>query len=239
MIEKTIKTTAGKLLIKIPTQLHEITLGQMMALQENPDIKDIDAISILSGVSVDELNNVTNYADFHELGDAILLLAGKIRQLYNISEIPKEITISLPGNDGSQGKKIKIKVPQNLSVEPVGAFMAARDIIAEEINTFIKKHGEENWQDNFNPSLKACCQVLSQYFYCRVTGNAYNEYAVEEFANEIKKLRVTEALPISLHFFFCYPNLSKPKTNFWLRLLPRSKKGLAYRPSKSLNISIP
>lgn len=239
MIERTIKTTNGKLLVKIPTQLNEVTLGQMMALQENPDVKDIEAISILAGISIDELNNVTNYADFHELGDSILSLAGQIRHLYTISEIPKEIVFALPGKAGSSTKKTKVKVTHNLSIEPVGAFMATRDIIAEEINNFIKKHGEENWQDRFNPSLKACCQVLAQYFYCSATGDTYNEYAVEEFTNEIKKLRVTEALPISQHFFSCYPNLSKRKISFWHRLLPRSKKGRAYRPSKSLNISIP
>jgi hypothetical protein len=239
MIEKTIKTTSGKLRVKIPTQLDELTLGQMMALQENPEIKDIEAISILSGISLDDLHNVTNYQDFHELGNSILSLAAQISHLYTITSIPKQIEFVLPLKDGFPAKKTKVKVMQNLSIEPVGAFMAARDIITDEINTFIKKHGEENWREHFNPSLKTCCEVLAQYFYCAATGNTYNEYNANAFTSEVKKLRVTEALPISRHFFSCYPNLSKPKTSFWRRLLPNSKKGQGYKPSKSLNISIP
>jgi hypothetical protein len=48
MIEKTLKTTTGKLHIKIPTQLSDVTLGQMMAMQAKPNLNDIEAISILS-----------------------------------------------------------------------------------------------------------------------------------------------------------------------------------------------
>jgi hypothetical protein len=128
---------------------------------------------------------------------------------------------------------------QNLSVEPAGAFMAARDIIAEEINMHIKTHGEDDWQEHFNPSLNACCQVLAQYFYCRATGKKYNEYEVESFIDEVKKLRVTEALPISKHFFSCYQSLSIAKTSFWHRLLQYLKKERASSRSRNLNISTP
>jgi hypothetical protein len=121
-------------------------------------------------------------------------------------------------------------------VEPSGAFMAARDIIADEINEHIKKYGEDNWKDNFNPSLKACCQVLAHYFFCRVTNKRYNEYEAEEFTNEIKKLRVTEALPISKHFFTCYPSLSKRKTNIWFPFLQFWKKRQVLNRLKGLNI---
>ncbi|HEX8023645.1 hypothetical protein, partial [Mucilaginibacter sp.] len=141
------------------------------------------------------------------------------------------------GTDGTSPQTIRVKVMQNLSVEPAGAFMAARDIIAEEISTHIKTHGEDDWQEYFNPSLNACCQVLAQYFYCRATGKKYNEYEVESFIDEVKKLRVTEALPISKHFFTCYPSLSIAKTNFWHRLLPRSKKERVSNRSKNSNTS--
>ncbi len=106
------------------------------------------------------------------------------------------------------------------------------------INTLEIDHGEDNWQEYFNPSLNACCQVLAHYFYTRVTGKMYNEYEAEDFVNEVKKLRVTEALPIAKHFFTCYPNLSKPKTACWHRLRQFWKKEPGYKPSKSLNTSI-
>ena len=212
MIEKTLKTTDSKLLIKIPTTLSEITLGQMMDMQEKQYLNDLDAISILSGIPMDELKNVRNMDDFQAFGEVVLSLSTQIKSLYNSDAIPRKVEFTL-----SQ-RKITVSVAYNLSVEPAGAFMAARDIIADEINETIKLYGEETWKEYFNPSLKACCHVLAHYFYCRATGKPYNEYQAEEFTAEIKKLRVTEALPLAKHFFTCYPNLLKPKRSFFQRL---------------------
>jgi hypothetical protein len=191
MIEKTLKTTQGKLKVKIPTILNEVTLGQMMEMQDKDDLDDLDAISILSGISKNELLNVSNFNDFQDFGDHIQSLAHQINYLYISTIVPEKITFTL-------GKrKVAINVIRNLSVEPAGAFLAAREIIAEEINEHIKLYGEEDWQERFQPSLKACCNVLAQYFFCKVTGKRYDEYEAEEFAEETKKLRVTEALPIA------------------------------------------
>ena len=233
MIEKTLKTTDGKLRVKIPTQLSDVTLGQMMAMQAKPQLNDIEAISILSGVAAEDLYSVKNIDDFQDFGDAVLSLSYQIKYLYNSETIPKQVTFYLPG----AVKPATVKVLQRLAVEPAGAFMAARDIIAEEINTHIKQYGENDWKENFNPSLNACCQVLAHYFFCRVTGEKYNEYKAEEFCNQVKNMRVTEALPIAKHFFTCYPNLSKPKTSYWHRLLRVWKKGQVSSRLKSLNIS--
>jgi hypothetical protein len=197
--------TSGYLNINLPDQLNEITIGQLMELQETPDLTDIEAISILSGISVEELKNVSNADDFQVFADVVSSLSHQITHLYNSDIIVEYITFN-PGKNS-----VKVKVIRDLSVEPAGAFMAARDIIAEEISTQKTKYGEDNFDGYFNPSLKACCQVLAQYFYCKVTGKKYNEYDAEEFCAEIKKLRVTEALPIAKHFFTCYPNLSNRK----------------------------
>jgi len=229
MIEKTLKTTYGKLKIKIPGDLSEMSLGQLMDIQEKPDLNDLEAISILSGLPVWQLNHVRRMDDLQVFGEHVLLLSQQIDQLYNSDAVPKKITLPM-------GKTID--VIQNLSIEPAGAFMAAREIISDEINGHIQQYGTENWQQNFNPSLKACCQVLAHYFFCRATGKKYNEYDAEEFCNQIKKLRVTEALPIAKHFFTCYPNLSKQRTAFFRRLLLRWRKKPGYNRSGSLNISI-
>ena len=233
MIQKTLKTTQGKLRISMPQQLSEVTLGQMMQLQEAPDLKDLDAISILSGVPAAELQNVSNADDFIDFADAVLGLSHQIKYLYDSDAMPKTITLDLGE------KQIKLDVLKNLAVEPAGAFMAARDVIADEIADHVKTYGEENWQDYFNPSLTACCKVLAYYFYCRATGNSFDEYAAAAFTDTIKKLRVTEALPIAKHFFMNFPSLSKQKTGFWHQLLQLLKKGLAYTLSKSLGISTP
>jgi hypothetical protein len=211
MIEKQLKTIDGKITIKIPSQIKEVTLAQLMQMQEKTELTDLDAISILSGKPIDELKNVLNFNDFDVFAEAILSLSNQIKYLYNSDEIPKKINLNI------DGKSVSVNIIKNLSVEPAGAFMAARDIIADEIKEHIEQHGEEDWQERFNPSLKACCQVLAHYFYCRATGNKYNEYKADEFADTIKTIGVTEALPIAKHFFMSYPNLSKPKTNYYQR----------------------
>jgi hypothetical protein len=233
MIEKTLKTTTGKIKVKIPSALNEVSLGQMMEMQENPGLNDLEAISILAEIPINELQNVCNIDDFSVFADTVLSLSNQIKYLYHSDEIPKKIAFTTYiGNP-------TINVTSNLSVEPAGAFMAARDIIADEINEHIKLYAQDDWQQYFNPSLKACCQVLAHYFFCRVTGKKYNEYEAEEFCNEVKKLRVTEALPIAKHFFSFYPSLSKQKTSFLHRFRRFWKKRQGYNHLKSLSISTP
>jgi len=233
MIERTVKTLTGQLSIKIPSALTELKLGQLMQMQAIEQLSDLDAISILSGTPVADLKNVVHFNEFDVFGDAILSLSGQIKYLYNAEAIPDKITFDI------DGKKVSVKVNRNLSIEPAGAFMASRDIIAEEISNHIKQHGDEDWQATFNPSLKACCQVLAQYFYCRATGSRYDEYKAEEFAETIKTLGVPEALPIARYFFMSFLGLSRPKTGFLQRLRQLWRKKQEYRLSKNLNISIP
>jgi hypothetical protein len=227
MIEKTVKTIDGKLKIKIPSLLSEITLGQMMAMQDAPQLNDLSAISILSSIPIQDLQNVCDIRDFDVFGETVLSLSGQIKYLYYTDDIPQKATFYV------DDKAVVVNVIRNLSVEPAGAFLAARDIIAEEINEHITLHGEENWKEHFNPSLKACCDVLAHYFYCKITGKKYNEYQVEEFYDTVKQLKITEALPIAKYFFLSYPNLSRPRTNFFRRLHPFWRKRPAFNRSKS------
>ena len=232
MIEKTLKTTDGKLQVRIPTAMDEITMAQLMAMQEKHYLDDLDAISILSGVSKEDLYSVRNIHDFHVFGDYVLSLSHQIKYLYNSDVMPRMVTFTL-------GKrKVPVVIMGNLSVEPAGAFLAARDIIADEINEHISLYGEEDWKEHFQPSLKACCQVLAHYFFCRATGKKYDEYEAEAFCDEIKKLRVTEALPIARHFFTCYPDLLKQRISFSQRLRQYWRGKLVSRRLKSSNTSI-
>lgn len=217
----------------MPTSLDEITLGQLMEMQEKDKLDDLDAISILSGVPKESLATVRSMDDFAVFGEHILSLSNQVKYLYESDVIPNKIKFDI------NGRQVTVRVMNNLSIEPAGAFLAAREIIADEISSHINLYSEEDWQEYFQPSLTACCQVLAHYFFCRATGKMYDEYAAEEFCEEIKKLRVTEALPIAKHFFTCYPVLSKPGTGFFQRLLRYWRKKPASARSKSLNISIP
>jgi hypothetical protein len=229
MIEKTFKTMDGNLRVRIPTILNEITLGQMIGMQEKHYLNDLDAISILSGIPKEELNNVINFDDFSIFGECVQSIVRQIKYLYNSDIVPHNVTFML-------GKrKVVVKVIHNLSVEPAGAFLAARDIIADEINANIMLYGEEKWKEHFQPSLKACGAVLAQYFFCRTTGKKYDEYEAEEFIEEVKKLRVTEALPIAKHFFTCYPDLLKQKIGFFQRLHLYWRRRQVLRRLKNLN----
>lgn len=212
MIKKTLKTITGSLTVTIPTSLNELKLGQLMAMQATENMNDLEAIHILSGISLQELKQVKSYAELEVFNDQVLALAVEIKKLYNSEAIPDTVTFTL------DGKPREVKVTKNLSVEPAGAFMASRDIIAEEINRHIALHGQDNWQESFNPSLHICSQVLAHYFYSRVTAMPYDEELAAQFTQQVEQLPVTQMLPIAKYFFLSYPNLSKPKTGYWPHL---------------------
>ncbi|WP_295772854.1 hypothetical protein [uncultured Mucilaginibacter sp.] len=233
MIQKKFKTITGELSVAIPEKLDEISLGQLMALQSASELSDLDAIQILSGVPLKNLKQVQDFNDFTEFNETISSLALQISSLYNSNQIPDEITFNI------DNKLRKVKVAKNLSVEPAGAFMAARDIIVEEMtrHAALNNNNDEDWEHSFNPSLKACSLILANYFYCRATQLPYDEELAEQFTAEIEKQPITSILPIAKYFFLSFPNLSKPKTGFWHRLRRLWNKGLALKTLKSSGIS--
>ncbi|MCC8409779.1 hypothetical protein LJ707_12640 [Mucilaginibacter sp. UR6-1] len=233
MIEKSVQTPKGKLSIRMPENLDEITLEQMIALQAAENLGDVEAISILSGVPADELKQVTNATELSIFNEQILKLAFAIKNLYNSDNIPQKVTFNINGN-------IKqVKVSNNLAIEPAGAYWAARDIIADEIAAHVKAFGEADWQANFSPALQACGKLLAQYFYCRATGKPYNEYEAAAFIDVINTMKVTEALPIAKHFFTCYPDLSRKKIGFWQQFRHLWRNVREYRRLKSLSTLTP
>ena len=220
-------------MVSIPENLQELSLKQLMAMQASENLNDLEAIHILSGVALNELQQIKDYNDLQIFNEQVLALANQIRELYASTAIPDVVKFNI------DNAIKKIKVIKNLAVEPAGAFMAAREIIAEEIKKHIDQHGESNWQQTFNPSLQACSQILAYYFYTRVTGLPYDEEPASLFVTEVEKLPVAQALPIARYFFLNFHNLSKPKTGFWHRLYQFWNKRLALRSSKNSNTSTP
>lgn len=210
MITKTLKTETGSLRVSIPENLNELTVGQLIEIQEAEGLTDLKTIAILSGTKEDELKSIYNFRDLSVFNDRVLSLSHQILHCYNYGKLPEYVTF------GKKKKKVfgftvekenRIRVIKNLTIEPAGAYLVTRDLIADEVNRHIEKYGEEDWRDKFIPSLKTRIMLLAHYFYCRVTGNLYNEQKAEEFKSEILKMPAQDMLPISSYFFLSYLNL--------------------------------
>jgi hypothetical protein len=133
----------------------------------------------------------------------------------------------------------KVKVIKNLSMEPAGAFLASKDLIADEINRHIDLYGEDDWKDNFVPDMNCIVMILAHYFYCRATGLPYSEQNAEDFRSEILKLPVQLALPIGRYFFLIYPNLLQQKVSLWEAMRQTWRKKRVLHRLKNSSTSTP
>lgn len=225
MITKTLRTISGKIKVTIPTDLTEITIGQMIAANKDPE----NACVIFAPILTKEvLDNVTDFNDLTDVRDRVLSLAHQIKYCYDAGLIPEYINFG----------QTRVKVIKDLSIEPAGAFLSARDIIATEINRHEELYGDE-WRAHFNPDLDCMAMVLAHYFYCRATGKLYVEKLAEEFKEEVLKLPLQTALPIARSFFLNYPNLFKPKTSLWERLRQSWRNAQVLRRLKSSSSTTP
>lgn len=232
MLQKTLKTTTGSLTVAIPEKLEEVNLGQLMELQATENLSDLQAISILSGIALSDLQDVKDMSGLQIFSHHITDLSAAIQNLYNSNSMPKKVIFKL--NDRPK----TVAVTSNLGIEPAGAFFAARDVITDEINDHVTRFGEDGWREQFNPSLRSCALILAHYFYCPATGQRYTEHGAEQFIEHVKRLPFTDALPIAKYFFLSFPNLSKPRISFWHRAQLCWKKRLALNRFKSLATSI-
>jgi hypothetical protein len=229
-----LKTLSGNIKIKIPTNLSEVTLGSMIEMQSLAD--GSNEIPLIPGLTAEIVENIIEYQDLIDIRERILSLAHQIKYCYIETKVPEYITIGT-----KQVKRFwyyktvpnRIKVINNLSIEPAGAYLSSRDLIVDEINKCIVEFGEDNWQTNFVPSLDACAGILANYFYCHATGQLWNEQKAEAFKSEILKLSIQDTLPIARFFFRNFNNLYKPKTPLWQVLRQIWKEKLALRRIKN------
>jgi hypothetical protein len=230
MISKTLRTTDGQIVIAIPSMLSELTLGMLIAMQN--DNSELETISILSGIDKEELCNVRNINDFELFRDHVLSLAHQISYESDNLTIPKSIII--------MGKKVD--VINNLSIEPAGAFMECRNIIADEINEHRLAYGDKEWDEyfeangkmpiDFKPSLNSAALILAHYLYCPATNLPYNEEKAEAFKSEALKLSMALTMPIAKYFFLSYPNLWKQKQSYLKVVIQLWKKRRELKRSK-------
>lgn len=240
MHTESLRTLTGKLNVTIPENLSELTIGQLIAIRSDDNLSDLKAISVLSGVDIDLLNNVSS-AELDRLRDRILSLAHQIKYCYEGQKLPEYVkfgTHRVKRFGFWLERENRIKVATNLSVEPAGAFLASKDLIAEEINRHIGLYGEDHWRDNFDPDIDTMASVLGHYFYCRVTKLPYNEQQAEQFKEQILKLPVQVALPIGRHFFLNYPDLLQQKHSLWQVFRQSLKRKLVSHRLKSSRSTI-
>lgn len=230
MITKKIKTTQGPLTIAIPNDIKEMSIGLLLALTPEPghSFSELEQLSILSGIPVEPkdfadldvmcLTDICNIADLRVFDEALQTIAYQLKHFVTVQEIPKQISFELPEKNIKRwfnlntGKALKIvPVLSNLGIAPAGAYLEAKELIKKEGERWERVKEQYGADIEFNPSIAAQIRLLSLYFYTPVTGNKFNTLRVAEFDEVIKKLPITQALPIARYFFLRYPNLSKEK----------------------------
>lgn len=234
MITKTIKTTSGPLKITIPSDIKELTIGKLMELTPVPghSFSELEQLSIFTGIPTGDkefdkreididvitLGDICNVDDLRVFDEALQTIAYQLKHFVTVQEIPKSITLDMPQDYVKRRwttfatKSLKtIPILSNLGIAPAGAYLEAKQLIKKEYERWEKVKEQYGEEIEFNPSIEAQIRLLSLYFYVPATGNKFNTLKVIEFDEVIKKLPITQALPIARYFFLRYPNLSRPK----------------------------
>jgi hypothetical protein len=175
-----------------PTEVSEITLKQFFALRKCSGI--IDEICVLTGMDRQTIQNFKDRSDLEKCRLLLNTIGQKLEQGFNSDVLPKQITIA--------GKTIK--VPKNLKVEPVGAFIAVHNLIAEAHKRCDEQH------TSFDPT-DIIPQVLAHYLWLPYMGAGmlYNDENIENeaYLDKIGSIPVTDAVPLANFFFRKYPTL--------------------------------
>lgn len=175
-----------------PTEVHELSLGQFFALRKSKGV--LDEVCALTGIDRETILNFKGREDLEQCQLLLNNLGQKLAAGFEGKKLPKQTTIN--------GKTVK--VPKNLKIEPVGAFIAVHNLITEAH----KRCAEQNTE--FDPT-DIIPQVLAHYFWLPYMGDGvlYNDEKIEndEYMDHILTIPLTDAVPIANFFFRKYPNL--------------------------------
>lgn len=188
--------------VDFPTTVQDLSLKQMFALKKAKDI--LDEIAICTGI---DRNKIENFKDLKTITAANALLATlriSIEAGFDGRTFPKTVTLGIK----------KIKVPSELRLQPIGAFMSVSDILAEYTNKMIKQAENEGREITTEDINYTDCipKVLAHYFYLPYYGEdvLYSDTKAEdpEYMAKIMNLRLVDAVPLGNYFFLKYPNLT-------------------------------
>ena len=175
-----------------PTEVSEITLGQFFALRRSEGL--IDEICALTGMDRQTIQNFKGRDDLEKCQLLLNTIGQKLQAGFEDTKLPKQTVLA--------GKTIKI--PRNLKLEPVGAFIAVHNLIADEH----KRCAAQNLE--FDPT-NIIPQVLAHYFWLPYMGPdvLYSDERIEDedYMEKIYAIPLTDAVPIANFFFRKYPDL--------------------------------
>lgn len=175
-----------------PTELSEINLKQFYALRQAKDM--IDEICALTGLQRQTIQNFKSRTDLAKCQALLGNIAQKLATGFDDAKLPKQTVM-----DGKV-----VKVPRNLKLEPVGAFIAVHNLINEELKQCAEK------KVDFDP-MPIIPQLLAHYFYLPYMGDGvlYSDEGVEDegYMEKVHTIPITDAIPIANFFFRRYPNL--------------------------------
>jgi hypothetical protein len=184
-----------------PTEVSELSLKQFFALRQSKGI--LDEVCALTGIERETILNFKGREDLEQCQLLLNNLGQKLALGMEGKTLPKQTTIA--------GKTIR--VPKNLKLEPVGAFIAVHNLITEEH----KCAAEANLE--FDPT-NIIPQVLAHYFWLPYMGDdvLYNDEKVEQesYMDQILTIPITDAVPIANFFFRTTAAMPKPGP-IWLQ----------------------
>lgn len=184
----------------IPTDVTELSLKQFFGLR-NPENKNVlDEISALTGIDRNTFENVKDLKSLKAFTDVTAILAKSIKKGFDTSKKPSDVIIGMK----------RIKVPTELRLQPIGAYMQAHDVLSERTNEMLKQSpGMTVSEIDYTDCIP---KVLAAYFFWPYHGeNAlYSDIKTEapEWIDKIMNMRLIDAVPIANDFFLKYPNLT-------------------------------
>ncbi len=188
--------------LQIPERLSEITFGQLVKLKDQ-EITNLEVLSILSGVPLDNLYSAKSYDETTKMAKLYIDMFNYSAANTDLNKIPQTINVSFTG------KRKLMKIEKYICITPAGAYIAADKVISDEIYKHIEIFGEDNWRENFNPSLVACGQVVDAYLFHKVTRKLWIGETRDTFADEMP---ADQVLMIAKHFFNACAKLKQHQT---------------------------
>lgn len=179
--------------IPFPTSPADLTLGQFFAIRNAPP-NPIDEFCAVTGIDRDTVSNFKSPDTLRTANALMLVLATELKKgAFGTGEIPDKIFF---------GGKL-VKVPNDLKIEPVGAFFNIHNLLADKHNDNVKANKGEDFTD-------CIPKTLAHYFFKHYhLGEQYNEIQAEapEYMKKIMSMPLTAAIPLANYFFLKFPNL--------------------------------